>query len=172
MNRKKMLLFFLFILLSITVFFCFFRKNNDIDHIFLVTIDTLRADHLGSYGYPMNTTPFIDSIAKKGILFEKAFSQSATTLPSHASIFTGLYPAEHKVIANGYVLDDSYVTLPEILKKKGDIKPLHLLPRIFIFLIQIWIRVLINMKNHNKLKKILIFPTGPVSLLSEKLQNG
>ncbi len=61
----------------------------------------------------------MDSLAKKGVLFEKAYSQSASTSPSHASIFTGLYPFQHRVLANGYVLDDSYTTLAEILSQNG-----------------------------------------------------
>ncbi len=97
----------------------FFKKDNQIDHIFLITIDTLRSDHLSCYGYPRETTPFIDSLAAKGILFENAISQSATTCPSISSIMTGLYPFQHKVIANGYVLDNSYTTLAEILREKG-----------------------------------------------------
>ncbi len=106
----------------ILVLFLFFQQKNkpeNLDHIFLITIDTLRADHMGSYGYPRNTTPFLDSIASKGVLFENAISQSASTCPSHSSIFTGLYPSQHLVLANGFILDDSFVTLPEILRKRG-----------------------------------------------------
>lgn len=90
-----------------------------IDHIFLITIDTLRADHLGCYEYPRTTSTFIDGLAEKGILFTRAFSQSSTTNPSHASIFTGLYPSQHRVLANGWILEDSYTTVPEILKADG-----------------------------------------------------
>ncbi|MFP4081597.1 MAG: sulfatase [Candidatus Aminicenantes bacterium] len=90
-----------------------------IDRIYLIIIDTLRADHLSCYGYPRKTSPFIDSLAREGILFERACSQSSTTAPSHASIFTGLYPFQHRVRANGYVLDDSYTTLAEILSQNG-----------------------------------------------------
>jgi len=104
----------LFILLSV-----FYKKKNKIKHIFLITIDTLRADHLSCYGYPVKTTPFIDSMAKKGVIFKNAFSASATTCPSHASIMTGLYPSQHRVIANGYILDDSYTTLADVLKENG-----------------------------------------------------
>ncbi len=85
----------------------------------MITIDTLRADHLGTYGYPRNTSPFIDSLAEKGILFENSFSQSSTTCPSHASIFTGLYCSQHGVLANHYILPESATTLAEILKENG-----------------------------------------------------
>lgn len=115
---------FLFIIpiLLIILYFClsFLRKDETkIDNIFLITIDTLRADHLGCYGYARNTSPFIDSLSKKGIQFRRAYSQSSTTCPSHASIFTGMYLSQHRVLANGYVLDDSFVTLAEVLKNNG-----------------------------------------------------
>lgn len=114
----------LFIIPVIFVFLCSFflllkKEKLEIDNIFFVSIDTLRADHLGCYGYVRNTSPFIDSLAKKGILFERVYSQIATTSPSHASIFTGLYPSQHGVVDNGYILDDSFVTLAEVLKDNG-----------------------------------------------------
>jgi len=66
----------------------------------VVTLDTLRADHLGCYGYFRNTSPRIDALAAEGVLFEQVFAPMATTLPAHASLFTGLYPIEHGVLAN------------------------------------------------------------------------
>ncbi len=70
-------------------------------NVVLVTIDTLRADHLGCYGYPRSSSPFIDSLAEDGILFERMISTSATTSPAHASIFTGQYPLQHGIRKNG-----------------------------------------------------------------------
>ncbi len=67
-------------------------------NIILVSIDTLRADHLHCYGYyRKDISPFIDSLAEKGILFDQTISQCPWTTPSHASIFTGLYPSSHGV---------------------------------------------------------------------------
>ena len=68
--------------------------------ILLVTIDTLRADHLGCYGYFRDTSPVIDALAKESIFFELALSPVAVTLPSHTSILTGTHPLEHRVLAN------------------------------------------------------------------------
>lgn len=65
------------------------------DRIVLVTIDTLRADHVGFEGYPLPITPFLDSLAERGVVFGQAMAQAPTTGPSHASIFTGLYPIQH-----------------------------------------------------------------------------
>lgn len=90
-----------------------------VQRIVLVTIDTLRADHVGSFGYPRDVTPFLDELAAGGVSFRRAYAQSATTGPSHTSMFTGLYPLQHRVINNGHKLADSYVTLAEALRERG-----------------------------------------------------
>ncbi|MHC4220645.1 MAG: sulfatase, partial [Planctomycetota bacterium] len=89
------------------------------DRILLITLDTLRADHLSCYGYPRRTSPFIDSIAAEGVRFTRAFAPMATTVPSHASMLTGLYPLQHGVLKNGNRLSDDVGTLPEILASAG-----------------------------------------------------
>ena len=93
--------------------------GSPIDQVVFITIDTLRADHLPSFGYPVNTAPFLDSLARKGVSFKKAFAQSATTGPSHASMFTSLYPLQHRVQNNSQKLDERFVTLAEILAARG-----------------------------------------------------
>jgi predicted AlkP superfamily pyrophosphatase or phosphodiesterase len=60
--------------------------------IVVIVVDTLRADHLSTYGYFRDTSPFIDSFADSAILFENAFTPIATTLPAHVSLWTGKYP--------------------------------------------------------------------------------
>ncbi len=85
----------------------------------LISIDTLRADHLGCYGHDRATSPFIDSLAARGALFENAYAQLPGTLPSHMSMFTGLYPAEHGVYPPKGVLSTRIKTLPEILSAHG-----------------------------------------------------
>jgi arylsulfatase A-like enzyme len=88
--------------------------------IILISIDTLRSDHLPAYGYPMIETPAIDSLRADSILFERAYAHCPLTLVSHASIFTGLLPAEHGIRDNiGYDLNAKIKTLPELLKAKG-----------------------------------------------------
>jgi arylsulfatase len=72
----------------------------DRPNIVFVTIDTLRADHLGCYGYFRPTTPNIDALAKESVVFDQAYATMATTLPSHASMFTGRYPLEHGIAMN------------------------------------------------------------------------
>ena len=89
-------------------------------NLVVVTIDTLRPDHLRCYGYGKIETPSIDSIAKSGVLFENAVTQTPLTPPSHASIFTGLYPTRHHVRdTGGFILQPSSRTLATILQQHG-----------------------------------------------------
>jgi len=87
--------------------------------IFLYVIDTLRADHLGSYGYSRPTSPNIDQLASEGTLFENAFSNSSWTRTSAASIWTGLYPKNHRTFGRDDMLPADLVTLAEKLKEQG-----------------------------------------------------
>jgi len=89
-------------------------------NLILITIDTLRADHLGSYGYAGVRTPVLDALAREGVRFSNAFSPVPLTLPAHCSILTGTYPTFHGVRDNsGFVLAPSQVTLAEVLKGAG-----------------------------------------------------
>src|SRR5262245_25796225 len=89
-------------------------------NVVLVTLDTLRADRLGCYGYTGGATPHIDELASKGVLFEQATATVPLTLPSHCSILTGLLPPRHGVRDNGGVpLAESRTTLAERLKGAG-----------------------------------------------------
>ncbi|MEW5804207.1 MAG: tetratricopeptide repeat protein [bacterium] len=89
-------------------------------NLLLITIDTLRADHLGCYGYQDVNTPAIDALASEGILFTQAITPVPITLPSHVSIMTGLYPLQHGVMNNGtFILGEKITTLAEVMKSKG-----------------------------------------------------
>ena len=88
--------------------------------IVLISIDTLRSDRLPAYGYEGVETPAIDRLAGDGVLFERAYTHVNVTLPSHASIFTGLLPFEHGVRDNaGYRLDEAIPTLAAELNRHG-----------------------------------------------------
>jgi arylsulfatase A-like enzyme len=87
--------------------------------IILISFDTLRADHLGIYGYHLNTSPSIDAFAKESIVFENALVQAPWTLPSHMSIMTSLYPTSHGVVKADLRLADEHVTLAELLRAGG-----------------------------------------------------
>lgn len=87
-------------------------------NLLIITVDTLRADHTGIYGYDRVRTPNIDNLGQNGVIFTHAISHVPLTLPSHCSLFTGNLPLHHGVRDNGYRLPDFNVTLAEILKKK------------------------------------------------------
>jgi arylsulfatase len=105
----------------------------------LVTLDTTRVDHLSCYGYERVTSPALDALAARGVVFDRAWSTSSWTLPAHASLFTGLYPSRHgadydprggavlgdvvglpvaKLMRAGKLADDA-VTLAELLAARG-----------------------------------------------------
>jgi arylsulfatase A-like enzyme len=88
-------------------------------NVLVITVDTLRADHLGCYGYGKPTSPRLDAFAGDAVLFEQVFCQSPQTLPSHASIFTGMHPRTHKAISHESKVDKKLTTLAEVLAKRG-----------------------------------------------------
>ena len=86
----------------------------------LVTLDTTRADRIGAYGYDAAETPALDALAERGVLFERAYTPAPITLPSHASMLTGLYPRTHGVRDNGrFVLAPETVLVSEVLREAG-----------------------------------------------------
>lgn len=88
-------------------------------NVILILIDTLRADHLGCYGYGRNTSPVIDSLAQSGIRFSNMLAQASWTRPGTASILTGLYPKNHCAINQKDTLAEEIRLLPEILQQHG-----------------------------------------------------
>jgi hypothetical protein len=88
-------------------------------HILLITIDTLRRDHVGIYGYPRNTSPYLDELAREGLRFKYVITPAPLTAPSHASILTSLHPITHQLTSNGGQLSSNVQTLAKALKKNG-----------------------------------------------------
>lgn len=89
-------------------------------NVLLITLDTTRADRIGCYGNDRIETPNLNGLASEGIVFENAFTPVASTLPSHCSIMTGMYPARHGVHDNGvYRLGEDVVTLAQRLQGAG-----------------------------------------------------
>ena len=96
------------------------RDSGPVRDVILISVDTLRWDALGFAGNPRSKTPFLDRLAAEGRFFPNAHAHAVMTLPSHASMLTGLYPYEHGVRHNGgFVLGDSEVTLAESLAGAG-----------------------------------------------------
>src|SRR5262249_51106120 len=88
--------------------------------VILISIDTLRSDHLPAYGYTQVATPNIDALRADSILYQRAYSQVPLTLPSHTAILTGMLPGDNGVRDNvGYVLDSKVPTIQGLLKKNG-----------------------------------------------------
>src|SRR5689334_10054980 len=88
-------------------------------NVVVVTVDTLRADHLRCYGYSAIETTALDALAQRGVLFENAVAQTPLTPPSHASIFTGQNPTVHNVRnTGGFVLQSSSHPLARILQEQ------------------------------------------------------
>lgn len=91
--------------------------NADAPNVIVIVVDTLRADHLSSYGYERDTSPFMDSLAAQGVRFENAIAPSSWTQPSHASMLTGRYTYETH--AETQPLDDTYPTIGEVMQANG-----------------------------------------------------
>jgi arylsulfatase A-like enzyme/Tfp pilus assembly protein PilF len=89
-------------------------------NVVLITLDTLRADHVGTYGNAQVRTPHLDRLASEGVVFEQAMTSAPLTLPAHSSIFTGQFPPRHGVRDNGgFFLGPDQVTMAELLSDQG-----------------------------------------------------
>lgn len=116
------------VLAVLTLASCNRAPSAERPNVIVLLLDTLRADHLGTYGYERNTSPVLDAFAKENIKFNYAITASPWTPPSVASILTGLYPATHRMMPPNdrevarkttTRLNPNLDTLPEILKKLG-----------------------------------------------------
>ena len=123
--------FLVLLILLICLYICIWKSNvNNVllrqtsfckdCNVLLISLDTCGADHMSTYGYERDTTPNLTELAKQGVLFQNAYVNANWTLPSHVSIFTGLYPFNHKIREAGTdVLDPSISLLPEVLQQHG-----------------------------------------------------
>jgi len=87
--------------------------------VILIAVDTLRADHLSTYGYEANKTPNIDSLANDGVRYAETYGQASWTRPSFATIFTGQYPSSHGAVHKSSLLPDRVETMAEALAAQG-----------------------------------------------------
>ncbi|MBN2245020.1 MAG: sulfatase [Candidatus Aminicenantes bacterium] len=120
MKKRQTAFLFIFILVSAMMlnFICCTSRLKKLN-IILVSIDTLRPDHLGCYGYEKATSPTIDRLAKEGVCFKSAFSSTTWTLPAHLAMLTSLPDLVHGVVSEAFLLDEKRITLAEMLKKEG-----------------------------------------------------
>ncbi len=96
-----------------------FRMDPSGINVILISVDTLRADHLGCYGYTRDTSPNIDALAEDGIRFANAYASSSWTLPSHVSLMTSLHGVHHQVYRDDERMDPELVTLAEMFHSGG-----------------------------------------------------
>jgi hypothetical protein len=87
--------------------------------IVLISVDTVRADHLDAWGYSRRTAPALTALANQGVRFEQAISASSRTLPSMATLHTSLYPTEHGAVGANRQLAEDHLTLAEALRRAG-----------------------------------------------------
>ncbi|MCA9908931.1 MAG: sulfatase-like hydrolase/transferase, partial [Anaerolineae bacterium] len=88
-------------------------------NILFIVLDTLRRDRLGIYGHNRPTSPRLDDFAAEATRFERAVAPAQWTVPSHASMFTGVYPGEHQVVQGNSLLSGAYATVAELLRLGG-----------------------------------------------------
>ncbi|OQX55061.1 MAG: hypothetical protein B5M54_03525 [Candidatus Aminicenantes bacterium 4484_214] len=96
-----------------------YQPDYEAKNVVLVSLDTLRADHLSCYGYSRKTSPNLDALAREGFLFEKAIAPSPWTLPSHVSMLTGLRTINHQVTSPEDKMSDQLETLAEVFSRAG-----------------------------------------------------
>jgi arylsulfatase A-like enzyme len=94
----------------------YFQKQAEGPSVILISIDTLRADHLGCYGYERKTSPYVDTLASDGVTFMNTYASSPWTLPSHVSMLTSLHGANHQVSYENDSMDPSMLTLADVLR--------------------------------------------------------
>ena len=110
--------FWLVLVLVLAQMACGAAEDREAPNVILVSVDTLRADALGSYGSPY-PTPALDGLAAEGVLFERAYAPAALTAPSHVSLLTGRDPLQHRVIRNGLVLPGELEFIAERFTSAG-----------------------------------------------------
>jgi arylsulfatase A-like enzyme len=90
-------------------------RPTEVANVLLLTVDTLRADHLSAFGYPHRTSPNLDGLARRGLLFRRSETPQSATWPALTSLHTSLYPSAHGVVWNGHEMPPGVVTLAGLL---------------------------------------------------------
>ena len=108
------------VILGISIVLLDFLKGKQLPNVLLITVDSLRPDHLSCYGYNRNTSPNIDKVAQEGLLFTQAIAPASYTVPSIVLILTSTLPLLHKVDNWGIYIPSELISLAEVLKTKGE----------------------------------------------------
>ena len=113
-NLTTLLVFFLIALSGFQL-----EAKPDLKNVIIISVDTLRADHLGCYGYPLNTSPNIDTLSPDSIRFSHCYTVTPLTAPAFSTLFTSLPPYKHGSKRNGLSTYRNVKTLPYFLKRFG-----------------------------------------------------
>ncbi len=116
-NKSKIIILIVLILGTLGLWLKIQSKPSP--NILLITVDSLRPDHLSCYGYSRNTSPNIDKLARQGVIFTQAIAQASWTVPSMASLVTSMYPSTHGIRTWDATLPARILTLAKILKPYG-----------------------------------------------------
>jgi len=120
MNKRIIMLLIAGVVIASVLLWWGFSSRTEEKSVVLITIDTIRADHVGVYGSSLHATLNLDAVAQSGVVFRNTFTPVPITLPSHVSILTGLYPTRHGVHTNGvYKLNPRITTIAEQFRKQG-----------------------------------------------------
>lgn len=121
MKKKGLLLISGLLAAGTVCLLLFLGREKPRPNVIIISIDTLRADHVGCYGHWRDTSPYLDALAKESVLFEDAYAPCSLTTPSHVSLFTSLYPLSHGVLWNADMdsFSNDIVTLAEVLQSNG-----------------------------------------------------
>ena len=114
---KNSIFIFIFVMIISTV--STLEAKPDLKNIIIISVDTLRADHLRCYGYPLATSPNIDALARDGVLFSNGFTLTPLTAPSFSTLLTSLPPHQHGAKRNGLSIYKKIKTIPYFLKRYG-----------------------------------------------------
>lgn len=115
--QSKVFVLFFFVLVCVSPYI--YTEDQESTNVIIISVDTLRADHLGCYGYPRNLSPAIDSLSRDGIRFSRCFTITPLTAPAFSTMLTSLPPHKHGAKKNGLGIFKHILTLPWYLKKKG-----------------------------------------------------
>ncbi len=119
LRNKRLYLTAIFILSGIIVTIVVMKRHLHQVNIVMIVMDTARQDHLSAYGYNRATSPNLSRMAETSRLYYNAYSTSGWTVPAHASLFTGLFPAVHGATQEDWRLNDHLITIAEILSGRG-----------------------------------------------------
>jgi len=121
-TKRVIFILIIMVILSVGSVFIFEKiqkketSKNERPNLILISVDSLRADHVSSYGYPRETTPNIDNLAKEGVLFKNYITNAYLTPISEMCLHTGMYPISSGVVGFDTILPKKYLTLAQILK--------------------------------------------------------